>query len=536
MATSKSKDPRVLDVNPRIGTCVGSATAAELPVVLELAASTGMVACIIGLPGVGKTAHINAWSEKRGSGKPVCVVASQMDPTDVTGLPFPSERNEYTNYLPPVWQQRVCDGNPHVLFFDEFSNTTRTVQAALLKVIGERRFANGAKIPDNVAVICAMKPESCAADYVPLAAPMANRLMFVSYKPTVKEVCAGMTGGWYSEEEYASFTEEERTWRKRVARFLTDNPQYMLDMNDEFASNVTDSAAAAYLDPESEKDESEREIMVYAWASPRSWENACKVLGRLPIDPKELTPLQSRIVSGIVGRKATLAFQKYVKEHGMLDTRAIIADPDSVSWIPNDEMTLNDIYELASAIASASIGEYTIRTSAPRARYLRRLSPLREPGTRSKSPLLAMITPGMPLMRKSSSTAPAGVTQTGQPGPEISRIFCGSRDFRPALAMAMVWVPQISMSCTCPRSSAMVRIFRRISPGSRLLMENSLQEVKALQSLLLRHPFNGEARMDHHIVPHRKVRYKIHPHPLGQAARFPDCRFSLNFCYFQRNC
>lgn len=352
MATSKSKDPRVLDVNPRIGTCVGSATAAELPVVLELAASTGMVACIIGLPGVGKTAHINAWSEKRGSGKPVCVVASQMDPTDVTGLPFPSERNEYTNYLPPVWQQRVCDGNPHVLFFDEFSNTTRTVQAALLKVIGERRFANGAKIPDNVAVICAMNPESCAADYVPLAAPMANRLMFVSYKPTVKEVCAGMTGGWYSEEEYASFTEEERTWRKRVARFLTDNPQYMLDMNDEFASNVTDSAAAAYLDPESEKDESEREIMVYAWASPRSWENACKVLGRLPIDPKELTPLQSRIVSGIVGRKATLAFQKYVKEHGMLDTRAIIADPDSVSWIPNDEMTLNDIYELASAIAS----------------------------------------------------------------------------------------------------------------------------------------------------------------------------------------
>ena len=46
----------------------------------------------------------------------------------------------------------------------------------------------------------------------------------------------------------------------------------------------------------------------------------------------------------------------------------------------------------------------------------------------------------MPLMRKSSSTAPAGVTQTGQPGPEISRIFCGSRDFRPAFAIAMVWV------------------------------------------------------------------------------------------------
>ena len=44
----------------------------------------------------------------------------------------------------------------------------------------------------------------------------------------------------------------------------------------------------------------------------------------------------------------------------------------------------------------------------------------------------------------------AGVTQTGQPGPDSSCTFFGSMERMPLLAMAMVWVPQTSIRLTEP--------------------------------------------------------------------------------------
>ena len=72
----------------------------------------------------------------------------------------------------------------------------------------------------------------------------------------------------------------------------------------------------------------------------------------------------------------------------------------------------------SSAMARASIGEYTMRTSAPRARRRSRLSPLRLPGTRSMSPYPVSITSGSMASSSTASRSSCTVTQTGQPGPE----------------------------------------------------------------------------------------------------------------------
>lgn len=65
------------------------------------------------------------------------------------------------------------------------------------------------------------------------------------------------------------------------------------------------------------------------------------------------------------------------------------------------------------------------------------------------------------------STSPAGVTQTGQPGPESSVTWGGSRRFNPARAIAMVCVPQTSISRVSGTSIPVRAAARRSVPSGR---------------------------------------------------------------------
>lgn len=90
----------------------------------------------------------------------------------------------------------------------------------------------------------------------------------------------------------------------------------------------------------------------------------------------------------------------------------------------------------AAARRTASIGAYTTRTSAPRAR--RDSRSVSVPGTRSMSPKLVRITPGRAATAMARSRVSSGVTQTGQPGPWIMRIPAGSSSSMPW--RTRVWV------------------------------------------------------------------------------------------------
>jgi hypothetical protein len=84
---------------------------------------------------------------------------------------------------------------------------------------------------------------------------------------------------------------------------------------------------------------------------------------------------------------------------------------------------------LSTASFSASSGEYTSRTSHPRA--LASSSDPSLPGTRIMLPKVVKMTSGLPASQIASSTRPVGITQTGQPGPCTSSIDGGSRCSRP---------------------------------------------------------------------------------------------------------
>lgn len=335
----------------------GEASASEVRQIFTCCYEANMPVMLVGDPGVGKTALINAWCRENNLGEPIILIGSQMEPQDIAGLPMASDidvngkKMTVTEYGAPWWQIELLSGRRKVLFLDEFSNSPATIQSGELKLVGDRVFGNGEKLPDDTFIVMAMNPESSAVDYTPIAAPMANRIMFVSYKPTDREVYDGLTGGWFTEDEKEAWTDSEVKWRDRIVSFLrSTNGAYILQMN-HIADGAMDSSAPAWLSPDSENSDSEREILTTAWPSPRAWDNIARVLGKTGFE-KLVTPLQERMLTGTVGRPATVFLMQYVQEHSHIDPFELIKHPEKQEWrvSSDDGATYNDIAEIARSI------------------------------------------------------------------------------------------------------------------------------------------------------------------------------------------
>ena len=327
-----------------IGGAYGEATATQTISILNASAQAGVPVMLVGEPGVGKTAMLNAWSRENGYGEPIVLLGSTMDPTDAAGVPFPDKTHTYTEYLAPVWQKLATDGKPHVVFLDEFSNTSRATQSSLLKLLGERLFANGEKLPDNVVLVGAMNPETSAVDYNQLGVAMCNRVLFVPYAPSAAEFYEGMLGGWF--EDYDALPAVERAWRKRVVGFLKQKPNMIQHKVDELSIE-----SAAYENEETASSDSEKEIMRSAWASPRSWDNLCRVLGSLPLEP-EVSSIQERIIGGMVGRRAQVEFCDWVHSQSQIDPFDAIKNPEKLNWNVSEMTSLDSMSELVASVVS----------------------------------------------------------------------------------------------------------------------------------------------------------------------------------------
>lgn len=338
----------------------GDASQSEVKEILDYCYQARMPLCLIGLPGVGKTAMLNAYAKEHNLGEPILLIGSQMEPQDVVGLPMASDIEvngksvRCTEYGAPWWQVALMSGERKVLFFDEFSNSPATIQSGMLKLIGDKVFGDGTPLPDDVLLVMAMNPENSAVDYNPIAAPMANRITFVSYRPTDAEVYDGLLGEWYDDEVKEAWTDAEKNWRQRIVDFLRHtNGTYILKLND-VGGNASDSSVPAWLNPESENSDSEKEILCTAWPSPRAWDNVARLLAYTGFE-NEVTPIQERILSGTVGRQASVYLQEYAHEHSMIDPFELIRNPEKQDWHVNDQKgnSYNDILQLARAVNQA---------------------------------------------------------------------------------------------------------------------------------------------------------------------------------------
>jgi MoxR-like ATPase len=291
---------------------------------LAACAQARVPAMVVGPPGVGKTAKIRGLAKSMDYDL-ITLLGSQMDPTDITGLPKgevitkDDEGNDVwgTVYLSPWWQVQIMRKKRVILFLDEFSNTSSSVRASMLTLLQNREFPNGQAMPDETIVIGAMNPTEEAADGWELDRPTTNRIVFLVWKSPVSEWYEGMLNAWGQE-----VPETEMYWRRRIVSFLNDSPSYLQKMN-------TDDQGSPEALGTNVNDASELEVLRYAWASRRSWDNLSRILSF--VDQKDVM-LQDELASGTVGKSSTIAFRSWILENDVVDPKAVLRNPKSVDW------------------------------------------------------------------------------------------------------------------------------------------------------------------------------------------------------------
>ena len=134
-----------------------------------------------GSPGIGKT---EALKQAFADHKIVLVLAGCSEPTDISGVPHPYQRdgvNVATDVLVPLWAYNASvdapadQQGPQVIFFDDLGSGHEQTQAACFKVFGEKKVGN-LNLRDNVYIIGAgnrVEDKSAAFD-MPMA--LANRI------------------------------------------------------------------------------------------------------------------------------------------------------------------------------------------------------------------------------------------------------------------------------------------------------------------------------------------------------------------------
>ncbi|WP_262402829.1 AAA family ATPase [Actinomadura sp. CNU-125] len=107
---------------------------------LTLAVAADLPVLLWGEPGIGKTAALTQLAASLDLPL-TTVIASVHEPTDFSGLPILGDdaATQGVPMAPPQWAVDLVRAGRGLLFLDELSTATPAVQAALLRVVLERR-------------------------------------------------------------------------------------------------------------------------------------------------------------------------------------------------------------------------------------------------------------------------------------------------------------------------------------------------------------------------------------------------------------
>ncbi|MEU9245547.1 AAA family ATPase [Streptomyces sp. NPDC048385] len=163
---------------------------------LTLAVAADLPVLLWGEPGIGKTAALNRLAETLDLPL-TTVIASVHEPSDFSGLPVVGDDPAVQGVpmAPPDWAVRLVRAGRGLLFLDELSTAPPAVQAALLRLVLERR-VGALRLPPGVRIVAAANPRSSAADGWELSPPLANRFVHLQWAHDHEVVVRGLGGTW----------------------------------------------------------------------------------------------------------------------------------------------------------------------------------------------------------------------------------------------------------------------------------------------------------------------------------------------------
>lgn len=114
-----------------------------------------IVPCLVGAPGIGKTAAVKQHAKNVGAGKVVTIIASQILPNEVSGITMPDPEKQAMMIYDHYRLASLEDND--ILFFDELLEADSMVLSACLTLIESRKLMSERMLPD-IQIIAATNP------------------------------------------------------------------------------------------------------------------------------------------------------------------------------------------------------------------------------------------------------------------------------------------------------------------------------------------------------------------------------------------
>ncbi|MEU0667735.1 MoxR family ATPase [Streptomyces lavendulocolor] len=275
---------------------------------LTLAVAADLPVLLWGEPGIGKTAALTQLAASLDLPL-TTVIASVHEPSDFSGLPIVGDdpATQGVPMAPPQWAVELVRAGRGLLFLDELSTATPAVQAALLRVVLERR-VGALQLPPGVRIVAAANPRASAADGWELSPPLANRFVHLYWVHDREVVVRGLGGVWPRAElprlDPERLPDAVALARRAVCGFLKARPTLIHRL------------------PSSEARRGG------AWPSPRSWEAALTLLafGTAAGVSRDVLAL---LVRGAVGDGPGLELLAHLDRMDLPDPESLLADPAS---------------------------------------------------------------------------------------------------------------------------------------------------------------------------------------------------------------
>ncbi|MFB7355278.1 AAA family ATPase [Streptomyces gardneri] len=274
---------------------------------LTLAVAADLPVLLWGEPGIGKTAALTQLAASLDLPL-TTVIASVHEPSDFSGLPVvgddPAEQG--IPMAPPDWAVRLVRAGRGLLFLDELSTATPAVQAALLRLVLERR-VGALRLPPGVRIVAAANPRASAADGWELSPPLANRFVHLRWTHDHEVVVRGLGGTWpratLPRLDPAKLPGAVDFARRAVCGLLAARPALVHRL----PSGETQRGGA--------------------WPSPRSWEMTLQLIA-FATAAGSARDVLSLLVRGTVGDGPGLELLAALDRMDLPDPEALLADPD----------------------------------------------------------------------------------------------------------------------------------------------------------------------------------------------------------------
>lgn len=269
--------------------------------------NAGLVANLLGSPGVGKSGMIRSIAEQANL-ELIDFRLAQADPTDLHGFPTLNTDHTRSHYAPPTTfplsTDKVPSGrNGWLLFFDELNASPNAMQTAAYKIVLDRE-VGAHKLHPKVYMLCAGNLDSDKAIVNRLSTAMKSRLATLEVHVDPKE---WLQWAW------------DNGIDKRITAYLEWKPKLVHNFNPD-SSELT-------------------------FPCPRTWEFASKLLSNWP----KVNMSMLDVLQGVIGKAAAIELITFCEIYQSLPTLKQMEDnPDSVQI---DQSQKDVLYAITSLMA-----------------------------------------------------------------------------------------------------------------------------------------------------------------------------------------